>query len=70
MLELCGILFIPTNTENEMTERKAATLCNHIYKALSARQIERSEASKLLSRLEPYMSGAQLCKYLDFLGAA
>ena len=53
-----------------MTERQAATICNKIYKALKDKAIDRAEASKLLDRLSPYMSGAQLGKYLDFLGAA
>lgn len=49
-----------------MTERQAAVFANKIYTAAYAKQITVKDAMKYLDKLEPYMSGAQLCKLNDF----
>lgn len=49
-----------------MTEHKAAQIANMVYKAAYAKQMTAKEANKILAKLEPYMSAAQLCKYNDF----
>lgn len=53
-----------------MTEHKAAQIANMVYKAAYAKQMTAKEAFKILDKLEPYMSGAQLIKYNDFSYAA
>lgn len=50
-----------------MNERKAAMIANKVYSAAYTKQISVKEAMSYLDKLEPYMSGAAIAKFSDFI---